>query len=111
MLEPTCIRTMLAGGWNALTFEPFRDGVSIARLLDGAPAIAVLRYEPGAKVPLHEHPAPEMIIVLEGSQSDEHGTYRQGDVVINPSGSRHSVWSEDGCVVLLHWSEPVQFLD
>lgn len=111
MLEPTLVRNMLAGGWADLPFEPFREGITISRLLDGAPAIAVLRYEPGAMVPLHEHTGPEMIVVLEGSQTDEVGTLVKGDVAINAAGSRHSVRSDDGCVVLLHWSEPVRFVE
>ncbi|WP_095590600.1 cupin domain-containing protein [Actibacterium ureilyticum] len=111
MLEPALIRGLLSGRWRALRFEPFRAGITIGRLLDGAPAIAVLRYAPGARVPLHEHPGAEMILVLEGSQSDENGTYRRGDLVINPPGSRHSVWSDTGCVVLLHWAKPVRFVD
>ncbi|MGV6848939.1 MAG: cupin domain-containing protein [Marinibacterium sp.] len=111
MLDPKRLNGLLTGGWAALPFTPFRDGITACRLLDGAPAIAVLRYEKGARVPLHEHVGAEMIVVLDGSQSDENGTYLQGDVVINPPGSRHSVWSEDGCVVLLHWARPVRFID
>jgi len=60
---------------------------------------------------LHEHVGAEMIFVLEGAQADENGTYGKGDIVINPAGSRHSVWSDDGCVVLLHWAEPVKFIE
>jgi anti-sigma factor ChrR (cupin superfamily) len=36
----------------------------------------------------------EVIIVLSGSQSDEQGQYWAGDVVLNPKGSEHEVWSE-----------------
>lgn len=111
MLEPTRIKDLLAGGWRALPFAPFRDGITISPLLEGSPAIALLRYDPGARVPLHEHVGAETILLLEGSQSDEHGTYLRGDMVINPAGSRHSVWSDEGCVVLLHWAEPVRFID
>ena len=111
MFDPTVVRDLLSGGWRALSFVPFRDGITISPLLDGAPAIAALRYAPGASVPLHEHVGTEMILVLDGSQSDEKGTYRQGDLVINPAGSQHSVWSEEGCVVLLHWAAPVRFID
>ena len=52
-----------------------------------------------------------MIVVLEGAQSDESGTYKQGDVIVNPAGSQHEVWSAEGCVVLLNWSKPVRFVD
>lgn len=111
MLEPTLIKNLLSGGWRSLTFSPFREGITVCYLLQGTPAIAVLRYEPGATVPLHEHTGPEMIVVLDGEQSDEHGTYGKSDVVINPAGSRHSVRSDAGCVVLLHWAQPVRFID
>lgn len=111
MLEPTILKDLLSGGWSQLCFAPFREGIAISSLLEGSPAIAVLRYDPGARVPLHEHVGSEMILVLDGAQTDEKGTYCKGDMVINPVGSRHSVWSDDGCVVLLYWAEPVKFIE
>ena len=111
MLEPAILKDLLSGGWTRLSFAPFREGIEISSLLESSPAIAVLRYDPGARVPLHEHNGAETILVLDGSQSDEKGTYGKGDIVINPTGSRHSVWSDDGCVVLLHWAEPVKFIE
>ena len=38
-------------------------------------------------------------------------TIAAGTVVTNAEGTEHSVWSEDGCVVLIHWSLPVVILD
>lgn len=111
MLEPTLVKDLLAGGWATLRFAPFREGIAISSLLKGSPAVAVLRYDPGARVPLHEHVGPETILVLDGAQSDENGTYVKGDLVINPVGSRHSVWSDDGCVVLLQWAEPIRMIE
>lgn len=91
-------------------FRPFRDGVEIAKLHEGPPDVALLRYAPGASVPAHRHPGLETILVLSGSQSDERGTYRAGTLVLNPAGTAHRVWSEDGCVVLIQWTLPVEFL-
>lgn len=105
------IPKLLAGGWRDLRFDPFREGIDIAWLRKGTPGIAVLRYRPGASVPLHMHPDVEMILVLDGAQSDETATFAAGDVVINAPGSQHSVISKEGCVVLLMWSQPVVFLD
>jgi len=110
MTETVHIPRLLNGGWRDLEFSPFRDGIEIAWLREGAPGIAVLRYQIGASVPLHMHPDVEMILVLEGWQTDEAGTYGPGDVVINRPGSKHSVISQAGCVVLLMWSKPVEFL-
>lgn len=111
MTDRIHIPNLLAGGWQALTFEPFKPGIQIAWLRTGDPGFAVLRYDPGAQVPLHRHPDVEMILVLDGAQSDEHGTYRAGDIVLNLPGSTHRVHSTQGCVVLLMWAKPVAFLD
>jgi anti-sigma factor ChrR (cupin superfamily) len=105
---------LLAGGWRDLAFEPFRDGIAIHWLLKGgpeAPSVAILKYQPGAGAPRHRHPGLETVIVLEGSQSDENGTYPAGTVVLNPIGSEHSIWTGEGCVVLIQWSLPIVFLD
>ena len=100
----------LAGGWEGADFGPFREGVEIARLHDGPPGVALLRYAPGASVPAHLHKGLETILVLRGSQSDERGTYGEGALVLNPEGTSHRVWSDEGCVVLIQWTLPVEFL-
>lgn len=102
---------IVAGGWRNCTFEPFRPGVEISVLLEGEPAVALLRYQPGAKVPRHRHVGVETILVLDGAQSDESGTYKTGDLVINERGSIHNVWSDEGCVVLIQWEKPVSFVE
>lgn len=110
MSEPLHWPAFLSGGWRDAPFEPFREGVEIAPLLTGPPDLALLRYAPGASVPRHLHPGLETILVLEGAQSDERGTYRAGALVTNPEGSSHRVWSDEGCVVLIQWTKPVVFL-
>ncbi|MEZ5650050.1 MAG: cupin domain-containing protein [Burkholderiaceae bacterium] len=115
MAEATVLPGILAGGWKDMRFEPFRDGIEISRIDTGeGPAdaqAAILRYAPGALVPLHGHTGAEMIIVLEGEQRDARGSYPAGTVVINHPGSRHHVSAPDGCVVLILWSRPIAFVD
>ena len=106
-------RQLLNGGWRSLAFAPFRPGVEMCRLVDGgenAASVAVLRYAAGASVPWHLHQGLETVLVLEGSQSDEGGRYQAGAIVFNAAGTEHSVWSEDGCVVLIQWERPVLIL-
>jgi anti-sigma factor ChrR (cupin superfamily) len=94
-----------------LFWEPFRPGVEIYRLYgDGqtGPAAALLKYAPGASVPKHEHTGYEHIVVLSGSQRDNHGNHQAGTLVINPPGSSHRVVSDQGCIVLIIWEKPVQ---
>lgn len=111
MSKAIVLSDLLRGGWESLTFEPFHEGVEICRVIDGEPAIALLRYQPGASVPYHRHLGLETIFVLSGSQSDENGTYPTGSYVANPEGTEHSVWSDEGCVALLQWERPVVFVD
>lgn len=101
----------LAGGWRALPFQPFSEGVEIHRIRAADPAVALLRYAPGASVPRHEHTGLETILVLEGEQSDERGAYGAGTLVLNPAGTAHSVWSGPGCTVLIQWEKPVRFVE
>ncbi|KAB8122920.1 allophanate hydrolase [Komagataeibacter medellinensis] len=114
IMSPALFLGLLDGDLSGLVFSPFRPGVEICRLADNAAeetTLALLRYEAGASVPRHMHPDTETIIVLTGAQSDEHGTYRAGDVVVNTPGSAHRVWSDDGCLVLISWGKPVRILD
>jgi anti-sigma factor ChrR (cupin superfamily) len=103
---------LLAGGWRELAFAEFRPGIRIHRIYgDGsAAAAALLIYEPGASVPLHEHTGYEHVLMLEGEQEDDRGRYPAGTLAINPPGSRHSVRSPAGCVALLVWERPVRFV-
>jgi anti-sigma factor ChrR (cupin superfamily) len=112
MVDPFLLPGLLAGNWRHLSFEPFRAGIEIHRLytVPDGPAAALLRYAPGGMAPLHEHTGYEHVLVLDGSQSDEHGTYKTGALLLNPPGSRHSVRSEGGCVALLIWEKPIRFL-
>jgi anti-sigma factor ChrR (cupin superfamily) len=109
MAESLAFDTLLQN-WRGREFHPFRDGVEISILREGAPGVALLRYAPGAGVPRHRHPALETILVLEGVQSDERGDYPAGSLILNAEGTEHSVWSETGCTVLIQWNLPVEFV-
>ncbi len=104
---------LAAGGWRDLAYEHFREGIAVHWLLKGLPtetSVAILKYQPGAKVPRHRHAGLETITVLDGVQSDENGDYAAGTVVLNPVGSEHSVWTNEGCTVLIQWNLPVVFV-
>lgn len=99
---------LIAGG----PWHPLREGVEIQylhRALD-EPVAALLRYQPGACVPLHRHTGIEFVHVLSGSQRDADGVYRAGSFKINLPGTRHDLVSDDGCVVFIVWQAPVEFL-
>lgn len=94
---------------DQLPWQPFRDGVDIYRLYgDGTgSAAALLRYQPGASIPRHDHQGFEHIFILCGSQTDQNGEHTAGTLVINPPSSNHSVVSTSGCIVLAIWEKPI----
>ncbi len=104
---------LVKDGWKTLAYEHFRDGIKVHWLLKGSAteaSVAILKYQPGAKVPRHRHAGLETITVLDGIQSDEHGNYAAGTVVLNAVGTEHSVWTKEGCTVLIQWNLPVIIL-
>lgn len=111
MKQSRTLELLVNKGWKSQVFVPFREGIDICWLHDSLPQLALLRYQAGASVPMHRHTGLEIVQMLDGEQSDERGTYRAGDVVLNPIGTEHSVWSKTGCVALLMWESPVQFIE
>lgn len=62
---------------------------------------SLVRYEPGATFPTHDHPDGEEILVLEGVFSDEHGDWPAGSYLLNPEGFRHTPFSREGCLLFV----------
>lgn len=113
-MNNTAFAALAHAGWRELAFESFKPGIDIHWLSVGAnsePSVAVLKYAPGSRVPRHRHTGLETIVVLEGIQSDESGDYAPGTVVLNPAGFEHSVWSAQGCVVLIQWDRPIVMIE
>ncbi len=59
-------------------------------------SMRLVRLDPGAQVPEHDHPGGEEVFVLEGDIADENGRYKSGDWLRLPPGSRHSITSQRG---------------
>lgn len=107
------VATALTLATRKAGWEPLRDGVELLRLAGSGkegPSVALLRYAPGARVPQHRHPGFEVIYVLAGAQSDARGTYPAGTLVVNRAGGQHRVWSDSGCLVLIVWERPIEFV-
>lgn len=62
---------------------------------------SIVKYLPDAEFPSHTHPLGEEIFVMEGVFSDEYGDYPAGTYIRNPSGSYHSPFSKEGCVIFV----------
>lgn len=95
------------GPWEAL-----REGIEIQYLhrVSAQPVAALLRYQPGARVPAHRHQGVEFVHILSGSQRDASGVYGAGTFKVNLPDSVHDLVSDEGCVVLIIWEAPVEFV-
>lgn len=72
---------------------------------------ALFRWQPGAKLPMHEHTDIEQSFVLEGSLCDFEGECKAGDYAWRPAGSKHDAWSPNGCLLLAMFLKPNKFLE
>lgn len=99
----------------AMPWEPTRfPGVQTKTLMvDPASGLltALVKMEPGAVLPDHEHVRIEQTYVIEGSLADPEGTCGAGNFVWRPAGSRHEAYSPDGGVFLGIFQVPNKFYD
>lgn len=97
---------------GGLDWQPFFPGVDahwIYREGEDGAAAAFLRFQPGARVPTHEHRGFEHILVLSGSQRSESGLLRAGSLMVHPPGTCHSIISDEGCLVLAIYQKRAYF--
>jgi hypothetical protein len=78
-----------------------RKRMHLAGPAESGQVTSVVRYQPGASFPCHNHPDGEEILVLEGIFSDEHGDWPAGTYLLNPEGFRHSPFSREGCTLFV----------
>ena len=81
------------------------DGVLRKRLeridADPEPVTTVVRYEADSAFRPHRHVYGEEIFVLEGTFSDNHGSYEAGSYLRNPAGTSHAPFSKEGCTIFV----------
>ena len=71
----------------------------------------LFRFEPGARVPPHEHTGLEQTWVIEGRFTDHEGEALPGGFVLRPTGSRHSAYAPDGGIILSFFTGPNKFFE
>lgn len=79
-------------------------------------ATMLMKMEPGAVLPDHEHVLIEQTYVLEGSLADKEGPdagieVTAGNFVWRPAGSRHTAWSPNGGTFIAMFQIPNKFFD
>lgn len=77
---------------------------------------ALMRFEPGAVLPDHEHVKIEQTYVLEGKLVDKDGpaaglAVGPGEFVWREAGSRHVAWCPEGGLMLAIFQVPNKFFE
>jgi quercetin dioxygenase-like cupin family protein len=95
---------------SEMEWQPTRfDKVSIKVLYEDAgrgEMTCLLKLEPGAHIPFHQHPEIEQSLVLEGSVEDHDGVATAGDYVWRKPGSLHDNRSPGGAVLFAVYRKP-----
>lgn len=65
------------------------------------PVTSIVKYEAGGKFRTHSHPEGEEILVLSGEFCDDHGRYPTGTYLLNPDGTQHAPYSDQGCTLFV----------
>jgi anti-sigma factor ChrR (cupin superfamily) len=79
----------------------WRKRLELSGPVESGRVTSLVRFDPGAQFPAHDHPEGEEVLVLDGTFSDEFGSYPKGTFLLNPDGSHHTPYSEDGCLLFV----------
>ena len=71
----------------------------------------LLKFEPGASYPYHNHPGGEEIFVVQGTCLVNSTELKAGDYLYTPPGFKHAVKTETGCELILFIPEEVEIVD
>lgn len=86
---------------DALELVP---GVTMRPLFGEGAMLNLLEFEPGARVPVHDHPHEQLGYVLEGELALEidgvEHRLRPGDAYRIAGGTQHAAWADLPCIVL-----------
>ena len=94
--------------WKPTQFEGISIKVLYEDLAKGE-MTCLLKWAPGARLPIHKHPEIEQTWVLEGSFYDHEGIARAGEFVWRKPGSVHETRSDEGAVILAVYRKPNVF--
>ena len=70
---------------------------------------SLLHISAGGQIPAHQHKGYEITLLLEGSFSDELGSYEKGDFILLQGDVNHSPKTEKGCLCYTVLDAPLHF--
>jgi putative transcriptional regulator len=94
--------------WNHLGSR-FRQ-IRLTHSKEGS-VVRLMAVKGGQQMPAHTHMGEEYTLVLQGSLTDQYGTYHTGDVMFADSGVIHQPFVNEGeeCICLVVTSAPIAF--
>lgn len=103
-------------GTDDIEWRDLAPGVGIKVLrLDRATEkwTVMLRAQPGAVLPPHQHLGNSELYILQGAgRHEETGEFRAGDYVLEAEGANHSpLFFEEEVILLMFAEGPSQFID
>jgi quercetin dioxygenase-like cupin family protein len=113
MAESRAATTVVRGGadgWRALRIP----GISVKLLRRdeaSGESSALVRFDPGARFPAHNHPAGEEVYVVSGEVTIGPDHLKAGDYLYTPPDGKHAAHSVGGCVFLVTLPRPVEILE
>lgn len=105
---------------NEMDWEPIRYPGCKVKTLMVDPKLGLLtvllKMEPGASLPDHEHALMEQTYVLEGRLVDTEGPEKglevgPGEFVYRPAGSRHAAYTPEGGLMIAIFQVPNKFFE
>ena len=113
MAEPRPATTVVrdgADGWRTLRIP----GISVKLLRRNeatGESSALVRFDAGARLPAHSHPAGEEVYVVSGEVTIGPDHLKAGDYLYTPPDGKHAAHSVSGCVFLVTLPKPVEILE
>ena len=95
---------------EGLVWKKLAGGINQAKLdIDTETQCEFIYMSPGSKTPMHRHQGSEITLVLDGSFSDEQGTYEATDFIVRSGKDEHQPVSEEGCLCFAVLDSPLTF--
>jgi quercetin dioxygenase-like cupin family protein len=116
-LGPLASRVVQA---NEMEWEPIKYPGCYVKTLMVDPKTGLLtvllKMDPGASLPDHEHALMEQTYVIEGRLVDKEGPEKglevgPGEFVYRPAGSRHAAYTPEGGLMLAIFQVPNKFFE
>ncbi|CAH0991222.1 Anti-sigma-E factor ChrR [Sinobacterium norvegicum] len=110
---PRCLSRWVPDDYQSIKWTKITSSVFLSELCtDGNGAKASLvKVKAGGSMAHHGHSGEEVTVILQGSFSDQDGSYNPGDFIFRKSGDKHQpvATHDQDCICLIVLDGPVQF--